>query len=42
MLIPAIIVVESPYSGLTPLAMAKAIAKGLATIPTINPTTASF
>ncbi|MNW63543.1 hypothetical protein D3C74_417630 [compost metagenome] len=35
--IPAIIVVYNPYSGLTPDAIAKAIPRGMATMPTIHP-----
>ena len=38
---PATIAVNKPASGGTPLAMAKAMAKGKATIPTITPASAS-
>jgi len=38
---PATIAVKRPRSGVTPLAIAKAIASGSATIPTITPATAS-
>jgi hypothetical protein len=37
MMKPAITAVYSPRSGVTPLAIAKAIARGRATIPTITP-----
>lgn len=41
-MIPAIIAVIIPFSGETPEAIAKAIANGSATIPTINPEIRSF
>jgi hypothetical protein len=41
-MIPAIIAVMIPFSGETPEAMANAIAKGSATMPTINPDITSF
>jgi hypothetical protein len=40
--IPAMMAVIKPFSGETPEAMAKAIARGNATIPTIIPETISF
>ena len=39
---PAIIAVIKPFSGETPEAMAKAMANGSATIPTIKPEVISF
>ena len=39
---PATTAVKRPRSGLTPLAIANAIAKGRATMPTITPATKSF
>ena len=38
---PATMAVKRPRSGLTPLAIAKAIASGSATMPTITPATTS-
>ena len=39
---PAMIAVMIPFSGETPDAMAKAMARGSATMPTINPERISF
>ena len=39
---PAMMAVKIPASGLSPLAIENAIAKGSATIPTVNPAKTSF
>ena len=39
---PAIMAVKIPTSGFSPLAIANAIAKGSATIPTVNPANTSL
>ena len=39
---PATMAVMMPFSGVTPLAMPKAMARGRATMPTIRPAMRSF
>ena len=42
MMKPATMAVMMPFSGVTPLAMPKAMARGRATMPTIRPAMRSF